>query len=69
MCQATYDHVKPLQLGGQSSVGNLVATCKACNYGKGKFSLKELGLNRPREWQIIADDWHGLADLLNSKKS
>ena len=69
MCQATYDHVKPLQLGGRSSVGNLVATCKACNYGKGKFSLKELGLNQPRKWQIIVDEWQGLADLLNSKKS
>jgi len=51
------------------SVGNLVSTCKAYNYGKGKFSLKELGLNQPRKWQIIVDEWQGLADLLNSKKS
>lgn len=64
MCQATYDHVIPLQSGGRTSVGNLVATCKACNYGKGKFSLEQIGLCRPRKQQIISDGWLGLTDLL-----
>lgn len=30
----TVDHVRPLSLGGESDMGNLVACCEACNYYK-----------------------------------
>ncbi len=41
---ATIDHIAPHASGGPSDMANLATSCKACQFGKGKFSLEELEL-------------------------
>lgn len=41
---ATIDHIEPHASGGDSAFNNLVTSCKACQFGKGKYSLKDLEL-------------------------
>lgn len=45
--RATVDHVLPHNRGGSTSLNNLVTSCWSCNYGKGKFTLEEIGLASP----------------------
>ena len=61
MCfSATLDHVVPLSLDGPNDASNLVTSCWACNYGKAAYSLKQLGMQDPRDFAPITSDWHGL---------
>jgi hypothetical protein len=39
---ATTDHVESHASGGSSDANNAVTSCKACQFGKGKYSLKQL---------------------------
>ena len=41
---ATIDHIAPHASGGDSASDNLATSCKACQYGKGKYSLEDLEL-------------------------
>lgn len=43
-----YDHVTPHSHGGPSTEDNLVVSCALCNYGKDKYTLRQLGLADPR---------------------
>jgi len=61
--RANADHVVPWNLGGQTTVDNLVTSCWSCNYGKSGYTLKELGLNNPREKIPYNDGWNGLSSL------
>jgi len=67
--RATYDHVVPLNCGGQHSLDNLVTSCYSCNFGKGGYTLEQLGLNDPRFQQLVPDTWDGLVSLLPSLRS
>ena len=42
---ATVDHVKPHALGGSSHLNNVVTACKACQFGKGRYSLDQLKIS------------------------
>ena len=44
----TLDHVDPYSKGGKTAPDNLVTCCWPCNYGKGEYTLTELGLKDPR---------------------
>ncbi len=55
-----YDHVIPHSSGGTNDLENLVITCTACNFGKMEFTLGELGLVDPREFEPIKSSWDGL---------
>lgn len=46
--RATADHVVPHNRGGRTNLENLVTSCWACNYGKGGYTLEEIGLDDPR---------------------
>jgi hypothetical protein len=61
---AQVDHVVPYRLGGATMPENLVTACWACNYGKDRFTLEQLGLSDPRERPPVATPWDGLSFLV-----
>ena len=61
---ATLDHILPHSRGGTNEEGNLVAACGMCQFGRGHWTLEEVGFTDPREWQPIVDSWDGLTRLL-----
>ncbi|MEY9770136.1 HNH endonuclease [Sinorhizobium fredii] len=40
-----YDHVVPHSHGGSSTEENIVISCALCNFGKDKYTLRQLGLS------------------------
>jgi len=67
LTRAAVDHVEPVAQGGQdvNRVENLVACCWSCNYGKWKYTLKDLKLDNPLCRSAKKTDWLGLTDLLS----
>jgi 5-methylcytosine-specific restriction endonuclease McrA len=61
---ATLDHVIPHAAGGDNDPDNIVTTCWPCNFGRGSYSLAELGLNDPRLRPPVVTDWDGLTRVL-----
>ncbi len=61
-----YDHVLPHAKGGDNSLSNLVVTCSACNYGRGGYTLSEVGLNNPFERPPVRSAWDGLERLFEA---
>jgi len=64
---AQYDHAVPHSRGGDNSLENILLTCLPCNYGRGGFTLEEMGLFDPRtrkRVECIVSDWDGLERLL-----
>ncbi|MGI8931870.1 MAG: HNH endonuclease, partial [Sphingomicrobium sp.] len=64
-----YDHVIVHSRGGETSMTNIVVTCPACNYGRDRFMMSEVGLRDPRlhprqplwnGWR----EWDGLEGIL-----
>jgi 5-methylcytosine-specific restriction endonuclease McrA len=55
-----FDHVVPHSHGGRSSVENVVVSCALCNYGKDKYTLKQLGVADPRLTPPTSAAWDGL---------
>lgn len=43
-----YDHVEPHSHGGKSSIENVVISCALCNFGKDRFTLRQLRIVDPR---------------------
>ena len=43
-----YDHVVPHSHGGSSSEDNVVISCALCNFGKGKYTLRQPEIFDPR---------------------
>jgi hypothetical protein len=60
---AQYDHVIPHSSGGTNDLANLIVTCAACNFGKMEYTLEELGLLDPRDYEPIKSQWDGLERL------
>lgn len=61
---AALDHVVPHSRGGRTDPDNLVTSCWACNYGKTEYTLTEMGLADPRDFEPQQDWWQGLTDVL-----
>jgi hypothetical protein len=61
---ASVDHVRPHSAGGDNSAENLVTACWSCQFGRGAYTLEELGLSDPRGRPPIVDDWDGLCRVL-----
>jgi hypothetical protein len=62
--RATFDHVVPVSHDSDEDknvLGNVVASCWSCNFGKWYFTNEELGLSKPR---APIPGWDGLAGLL-----
>lgn len=66
-----YDHVVVHSRGGETTMENLVVTCPACNFGRDRWMMAEVGLRDPRLhprapcWDRRRD-WDGLERLLSS---
>jgi hypothetical protein len=61
MLMASYDHVKPVNQDGTNDAENLVTACWCCQFGKYKYSLKDLGLTGPVNLKLVkSDSWVGL---------
>lgn len=64
-----YDHVVVHSRGGETTMDNLVVTCPACNFGRDKYMMGEVGLRDPRThqrsptWQGC-EEWDGLENFL-----
>lgn len=61
-----YDHVLPHSRGGDSSPENVIATCAPCNFGRGEYTLDEVGLIDPRTVPPVLSSWDGLERFLNA---
>lgn len=55
-----YDHVVPHSHGGRSTSDNVVIRCALCNFGKDRFTLRQLGIDDPRAHQPQPFEWDGL---------
>jgi 5-methylcytosine-specific restriction endonuclease McrA len=55
-----FDHVVPHSHGGHSSLDNVVISCALCNYGKDKYTLRQLNLADPRQTPPVSSTWDGL---------
>lgn len=68
-----YDHVIVHSRGGETSMDNIVVACAACNFGRDRYMLAEVGLRDPRKhirkltWSGRAD-WDGLERILPESK-
>ena len=64
---AQYDHVLPHSRGGGNDLENFLVTCYSCNFGRGNFTLVEMGLLDPRQRkpiECVLPGWDGLERLL-----
>jgi hypothetical protein len=63
--RATVDHVKPLSVGGRTTLGNLVTSCWSCNYGKYNALLEDMKINDPFDSPPNTNlHWDGLTSTL-----
>jgi hypothetical protein len=60
---ASLDHVVPHSRGGTNDELNLVTACNACQFGRGQWTLEEVGFVDPRDFAPIRDAWDGLMRL------
>jgi len=62
------DHLVPRSRGGRNTLENLIVTCAPCNCGKAHRTLREMGLNDPRERAPVVPNgfeiWDGLTLVL-----
>jgi hypothetical protein len=61
---AQYDHVVPFSRGGNTEDPNIVIARDPCNFGRGFYTLEEVGLADPREREPIHDGWDGLERIM-----
>jgi hypothetical protein len=57
---AQYDHLVPHAKGGTNDLDNMVLTCAPCNFGRGSYSLAEVGVADPRTRPPLRSTWDGL---------
>lgn len=55
-----FDHVVPHCHGGRSSEGNVVIACALCNYGKDRYTLRQLDVADPFLTDPVPCEWDGL---------
>ena len=60
---ASLDHIVPHSRGGTNDEPNLVTACNACQFGRGQWTLAEVGFFDPREYPPVLDKWDGLTRL------
>lgn len=68
-----YDHVVVWSRGGETTLENLVIACAACNFGRDRYTLEEMGVRDPRTpirlptW-VGRQEWTGLEEILPESK-
>jgi hypothetical protein len=61
---ASVDHVVPHSAGGGNEPGNLVTACWSCQFGRGAYTIEEVGLLDPRDRPPVVDAWDGLSRVI-----
>ena len=59
------DNVIPWNLGGRTSLDNLVSSCATCNYGKDGYTLEEIQITNPFHRAVITSEWKGFSDKID----
>lgn len=62
--ESTLDHLLPHSRGGDNGPANLITACGPCQFGRGSWTLDEVGLENPLEREPIRNSWDGLTRLL-----
>lgn len=57
---AQYDHLLPRARGGTNALNNLILTCAPCNFGRGGYTLAEVGVDNPWLRPPVESAWDGL---------
>lgn len=57
---AQYDHLIPHAKNGTNSDKNMVVACAGCNFGRGSYTLAEVGLSNPLDHAPTQSPWDGL---------
>ncbi len=57
---AQYDHIIPWSRGGRSDLENVYLTCYACNYGRNRWLLEEVGIAHPSLHAPRQGSWDGI---------
>lgn len=58
------DHVVPYRRGGRTHPDNLVSACPGCNYGKDAYTVEQMGLDDPFNYNPTGSGWDGLERLI-----
>ncbi len=58
------DHVHPWNLGGRTTMDNLVASCGPCNYGKFNWTIGQMGIDDPFNKPPVSSEWEGLSSYV-----
>ncbi len=66
---ASIDHLLPFRRGGTNDPMNLVTACGPCQFGRNQWTLEEVQIEDPRNYQPIVDGWDGLTRLVGFKIS
>lgn len=56
-------HIVPWNIGGTTTLENLVTSCAPCNYGKDGYTIEQIGIENPLSRPIINSNWIGFDDL------
>ena len=62
--ESSLDHLIPHNRGGGNSPENLVTACGPCQFGRGGWTIDEVGISDPFTRDPIVDEWDGLRRLL-----
>lgn len=62
---ASLDHVEPHGRGGTNETENFITACYCCQFGRGEWTLEEMELEDPRNFEPVIDEWDGLSMLDN----
>ncbi len=55
--RGSHDHLVPLAEGGTNDMDNLLTACWPCQFGKFKYSLRDLGMRTPGSASPTFDGW------------
>lgn len=64
-----YDHLLPHAKGGTNLLDNIVVACTACNYGRGGYTLDEVGLANPFLRPVLRSAWDGLESFTQARSN
>lgn len=62
--ESSLDHLIPHNRGGDNSPRNLVTACGPCQFGRGGWTIEEVGISDPLARNPIIDSWDGLRRIL-----
>lgn len=62
--ESSLDHLIPHNRGGDNSHLNLVTACGPCQFGRGGWTIEEVGINNPLNRAPVINGWDGLRRLL-----